>query len=99
MLLSDDHLAVQDAVRTFVQAEIAPHAAAWDKSHEFPAAALRGLAALGCYGVAVPAEWGGAGLDYLALSVILEEVAAGDGASSTVVSVNNCPVCSILMAF
>ncbi|WP_425261793.1 acyl-CoA dehydrogenase family protein [Rubrivivax sp. RP6-9] len=99
MLLSDDHRAVQDAVRTYVQDQIAPQAAAWDKSHTFPAEALRGLAALGCYGVAVPAEWGGAGLDYLALAVILEEVAAGDGATSTVVSVNNCPVCSILMAF
>jgi len=60
---------------------------------------LRGLAELGCYGVAVPADDGGAGLDYLALAIILEEVAAGDGATSTVVSVNNCPVCSILMAF
>ncbi|MBC7941334.1 MAG: acyl-CoA dehydrogenase family protein [Chitinophagaceae bacterium] len=99
MLLSEDHLAVQDAVRNFVQAEVAPHAAAWDKSHEFPRAALRGLADLGCYGVAVPEKWGGAGLDYLALAVILEEIAAGDGATSTVVSVNNCPVCSILMAF
>jgi alkylation response protein AidB-like acyl-CoA dehydrogenase len=99
MLLSDDHLAVQEAVRSFVQAEVAPHAAAWDKRHEFPKAALRGLADLGCYGVAVPTEWDGAGLDYLALSVILEEIAAGDGASSTIVSVNNCPVCSILMAF
>jgi alkylation response protein AidB-like acyl-CoA dehydrogenase len=99
MLLSEDHLAVQEAVRSFVQAEVAPHAAAWDKSHEFPRTALRGLADLGCYGVAVPTEWEGAGLDYLALSVILEEIAAGDGATSTVVSVNNCPVCSILMAF
>jgi alkylation response protein AidB-like acyl-CoA dehydrogenase len=99
MLLSEDHLAVQEAVRSFVQAEVAPHAAAWDKRHEFPKAALRGLADLGCYGVAVPTEWEGAGLDYLALSVILEEIAAGDGATSTIVSVNNCPVCSILMAF
>jgi hypothetical protein len=99
MLLPADHLAVQDAVRTFVQAEIAPFAAAWDKSHEFPRAPLRGLAALGCYGVAVPAEHDGAGLDHLALAVILEEIAAGDGATSTIVSVNNCPVCSILMAF
>ena len=99
MLLSDDHLAVQDAVRQYVQAEIAPHAAAWDKSHQFPAAQLKGLAALGCYGVAVPTEWDGAGLDYLALALILEEIGAGDGATSTVVSVNNCPVCSILMAF
>ena len=99
MLLPEDHLAVQDAIRAFVQAEIAPHAAAWDKNHHFPADQLKGLAALGCYGVAVPTEWDGAGLDYLALAVILEEIAAGDGGTSTVVSVNNCPVCSILMAF
>ncbi|WP_341893155.1 acyl-CoA dehydrogenase family protein [Variovorax sp. YR752] len=99
MLLSDDHLAVQDAVRSFVQEQIAPHAARWDKEHHFPAIELQGLAALGCYGVAVPEQWGGAGLDYLALAVILEEIAAGDGGTSTVVSVNNCPVCSILMAW
>ena len=99
MLLSEDHQAVQDAVRQYVQAEIAPHAAAWDKSCQFPAAQLRGLAALGCYGVAVPTEYGGAGLDYLALALMLEEIAAGDGATSTIVSVNNCPICSILMAF
>ncbi len=99
MLLSEDHRAVQDAVRAFVQAEIAPHAAAWDRSHHFPKQQLRGLADLGCYGVAVPADDGGAGLDYLALALIIEEIAAGDGATSTVVSVNNCPVCSILMAF
>ena len=99
MLLSEDHRAVQDAVRAFVQQEIAPHAARWDKECHFPAAELKGLAALGCYGIAVPAEWDGAGLDYLALAVILEEIAAGDGATSTVVSVTNCPVCSILMAW
>ena len=99
MLLSEDHRAVQDAVRAYVQDHIAPQAAAWDKSHHFPKAELRGLAELGCYGIAVPTEWGGAGLDYLALAVILEEIAAGDGATSTVVSVNNCPVCSILMAW
>src|SRR5215212_139229 len=99
MLLPDDHRAVQDAVRAYVQAEIAPHAARWDRECLFPAEQLRGLAQLGCYGVAVPAEWDGAGLDYLALSVILEEIAAGDDATSTIVSVNNCPVCSILMAY
>lgn len=99
MLLSEDHRAVQDAVRAYVQDHIAPHAARWDKEHHFPAEELKGLAALGCYGVAVPAEHDGAGLDYLALAVILEEIAAGDGGTSTVVSVNNCPVCSILMAY
>lgn len=99
MLLSDDHRAIQDAIRTYVQEQIAPHAARWDKEHHFPAEQLQGLAALGCYGVAVPTEYDGAGLDYLALAVILEEVAAGDGGTSTVLSVNNCPVCSILMGF
>ena len=99
MQLSEDHRAVQDAVRAYVQDRIAPQAAAWDKNHHFPQAELRGLAELGCYGVAVPTEWDGAGLDYLALAVILEEIAAGDGATSTIVSVNNCPVCSILMAW
>ena len=99
MILSEEHQAVQDAIRAYVQEQIAPQAAAWDKSHHFPAAELKGLAALGCYGVAVPTGYDGAGLDYLALSIIIEEIAAGDGATSTVVSVNNCPVCSILMAF
>ena len=99
MLLSEDHRAVQAAVRAYVQDRIAPKAAEWDRTRHFPKAELAGLAALGCYGVAVPAEWDGAGLDYLALAIILEEIAAGDGATSTVVSVNNCPVCSILMAF
>ncbi|MCV2361881.1 acyl-CoA dehydrogenase family protein [Paucibacter sp. DJ1R-11] len=99
MLLSEDHRAIQDAIRSYVQDQIAPKAAEWDKSHHFPAAELKGLAELGCYGVAVPTEYDGAGLDYLALAIILEEIGAGDGATSTVVSVNNCPVCSILMAF
>jgi alkylation response protein AidB-like acyl-CoA dehydrogenase len=47
----------------------------------------------------VPTEYGGAGLDALALAVMLEEIAAGDGGTSTAVSVNNCPVCSILLAY
>jgi butyryl-CoA dehydrogenase len=99
MILSDDHVAVQDAVRGYVRDRIAPNAAQWDRDSHFPKAELQGLAALGCYGVAVPTEHDGAGLDYLALAVILEEIAAGDGATSTIVSVNNCPVCSILMAW
>ncbi len=99
MLLSEDHRAVQDAVRAYVQDNIAPKAAQWDRDCHFPKDELRGLAELGCYGVAVPTEWDGAGLDYMSLALILEEIAAGDGATSTVVSVNNCPVCSILMAW
>ncbi len=99
MLLSDEQTMTRDAVRAFVDKEIAPHAARWDRESIFPRDALRGLAALGCYGVAIPEHWGGAGLDYLSLALVIEEIAAGDGATSTVVSVNNCPVCSILAAW
>ena len=99
MILNDELTMVRDAVRAFVAGEIVPHAARWDRESTFPKEALAGLAALGCYGVAVPERWRGAGLGYLALAVILEEIAAGDGATSTIVSVNNCPVCSILMAY
>jgi len=99
MILNEDQTMIRDAVRAFVREQVAPNAAAWDRDCTFPADALKGLAALGCYGVAVPEQWGGAGLDYRSLAIVLEEIAAGDGATSTVVSVNNCPVCSILMAF
>ena len=99
MILSDELSQIRDAVRTYVAEQITPHAARWDRERQFPAQALRGLAALGCYGIAVPESLGGAGLNYSALAVIIEEIAAGDGATSTVISVNNCPVCSILMAY
>ena len=99
MLLDDDHRMIRDAVRDFVHAEIAPHAARWARESRFPREALQGLAQLGCLGVAVPTAWDGAGLDYLALALAIEEIAAGDGATSTIVSVNNCPVCSILTAW
>ncbi|WP_042299341.1 acyl-CoA dehydrogenase family protein [Paraburkholderia kururiensis] len=99
MLLDEDHLMVRDAVRAFVREEVAPHAATWDRERVFPAQVHRQLAQLGAYGVMVPPAYGGAGLDALALAVMLEEIAAGDGGTSTAISVNNCPVCSILLAY
>jgi butyryl-CoA dehydrogenase len=99
MLLTEDRRMVRDSVRAYVREQIAPHAASWDKTHTFPTQALKGLAELGCYGVAVPDEYGGAGMDYISLAIILEEIAAGDGGTSTIISVNNCPVCSIMMAW
>ena len=99
MVLDQDHLMVRDALRTFVRDAIAPHAAAWDRDRTFPKDVHRQLAELGAYGVLVPETYGGAGMDALALAVILEEIAAGDGGTSTAVSVNNCPVCSILLTY
>ena len=99
MQLTSEHEMIRDAVRSFVQERITPNAARWDKEHHFPAEELKELAAMGAYGVAVPEELGGAGMDYLSLALVLEEIAAGDGGTSTVVSVNNCPVCSIGMMY
>ncbi|MBP0588773.1 acyl-CoA dehydrogenase family protein [Paraburkholderia sp. LEh10] len=99
MLLDQDHLMIRDAVRTFVREAVTPNAAQWDRDRTFPADVHRQLAELGAYGVLVPEEYGGAGLDALALAVILEEIAAGDGGTSTAISVNNCPVCSILLTY
>ena len=99
MLLTPDQEMIRDAVRAFAQAELWPHAARWDKEHSFPHDAHQGLAALGAYGICVPEEHGGAGLDYLTLALVLEEIAAGDGGTSTAISVTNCPVNAILMRY
>jgi len=99
MLLIQDQEMIRDAVRNFAQQELWPHAARWDKEHFFPKEAHQGLAALGAYGICVPEEWGGAALDYLTLALVLEEIAAGDGGTSTAISVTNCPVNAILLRY
>ena len=99
MILTDEHQMIRDALRSFSQERLAPNAARWDKDHHFPKDELKELAALGAFGVAVPEHLGGAGLDYVSLALVLEEIAAGDGGTSTIISVNNCPVCSIAMMY
>jgi butyryl-CoA dehydrogenase len=99
MLLTPDQEMIRDAVRAFAQEQLWPNAARWDKEHHFPREAHRGLAALGAYGICVPEQYGGAGLDYLTLALVLEEIAAGDGGTSTAISVTNCPVNAILMRY
>jgi hypothetical protein len=99
MLLTADQEMIRDAVRSFAQEQLWPHAARWDKEHHFPREAHRGLAALGAYGICVPEEFGGSDLDYVTLALVLEEIAAGDGGTSTAISVTNCPVNAILMRY
>ena len=99
MLLTPDQEMIREAVRDFAQRELWPHAAAWDKQHHFPKDVHKGLAELGAYGICVPEALGGAGLDYVTMALVLEEIAAGDGGTSTVISVTNCPVNAILMMY
>src|SRR3954465_7352123 len=99
MLLTQDQEMIRDAVRDFARRELWPNAPRWDREKTFPREAHRGLAALGAYGICVPEQYGGAGLDYVTLALVLEEIAAGDGGTSTAISVTNCPVNAILMRY
>ena len=99
MLLTQDQQMIREAVRAFAQEQLWPNAAKWDKEHSFPKEAHKGLAELGAYGICVPEEYGGAGLDYVTLALVLEEIAAGDGGTSTAISVTNCPYNAILMKY
>ena len=96
MILNDDQRMIRDTLRDFARERLAPHAADWAKNATFPADALQELAGLGVWGMVVPEEWGGPGLDYVSLAIAIEEIAAGDGATSTIISVQNSLVCGIL---
>ena len=95
MILTQEQEMIRDSMRAFAQERLAPFAAEWDRNHTFPADALKELGELGAMGMCVPEQWGGAGMDYMSLVLTLEEIAAGDGATSTIVSVQNSLACGI----
>jgi hypothetical protein len=99
MLLTPEQEMIRDSVRAFARERLAPFAAEWDRNATFPREALAEMGRMGLMGVCVPERWGGAGLDHVSLAVAMEEVAAGDGACSTMLSVQNSVVCGPLNAF
>jgi len=99
MLLNGEQELVRDTMRAFARDKLAPNAARWDRESHFPREELAALGALGALGMVVAERWGGAAMDYVSLAVALEEIAAGDGATSTIVSVQNSVVCGPLAAF
>lgn len=99
MILTQEQEMIRDSVRAFAQEQIAPFAADWDKHSTFPRKALQGLAELGVLGMVVPEEWDGTGLGYIELGLAIEEIAAADGATSTIVSVQNSLACMILLKY
>ncbi|TXI72346.1 MAG: acyl-CoA dehydrogenase [Dechloromonas sp.] len=99
MILTQEQEMIRDSMRAFAQERLAPFAAEWDRNHTFPAEALKELGELGAMGMVVPEEWGGAGMDYMSLVLTLEEIAAGDGATSTIVSVQNSLACGITQKY
>jgi butyryl-CoA dehydrogenase len=96
MKLTDEQCLIRDSVRDYVQKRIAPHAAEWDKTGHFPAEQLKEMGELGLFGMVIPEQWGGSDTGYVGFALALEEVAAGDGACSTILSVTNSVVCCSL---
>ncbi|MBD0292258.1 MAG: acyl-CoA dehydrogenase family protein [Jiangellaceae bacterium] len=76
--LSSDHETFRKVVREFAEAEIAPHAARWDREHHFPVDVVRAMGDLGVFGLTAPEEYGGAGGDFTSLCVAIEEIGRVD---------------------
>lgn len=98
-MLSQEQQMVRDMARDFARDRLAPGAAERDRTAEPPRDLLREMGALGLMGMGVPEEWDGAGADFVSYVLALEEIAAADGAVSTIMSVNNSPVCAALLRY
>jgi hypothetical protein len=99
MQLTEEQSMIRDMARSFAREQLAPNAAEWDRTHTFPADAVRQMGELGLLGMIVPEEWDGAGADHVSLALALEEIAAGDGACSTIMSVHNSVACMPILKF
>ncbi|WP_313712550.1 acyl-CoA dehydrogenase [Pseudomonas sp.] len=99
MLVTDEQQQIADAVRAFAQERLKPFAEQWDKEHRFPKEAIEEMAELGLFGMLVPERWGGSDTGYVAYALALEEIAAGDGACSTIMSVHNSVGCVPILRF
>ena len=97
--LADHQLLIRDTVRQFMETEIRPHVRDWERTDHFPLDAIQKLGALGCCGMLMPEEWGGAGLDTVSYVLMLEEVARVHAAMSTALSVTNSAVQVPLLAY
>jgi butyryl-CoA dehydrogenase len=99
MRLTDEQLLLRDTAREFARNELAPYSAEWDREARFPKEALAELGKLGFMGMLVPPEYGGAGADHVGYALALEEIAAGDGAVSTILSVHNSVGCMPVLRY
>jgi hypothetical protein len=98
MILTEQQEMVRESAARFAEQRLAPNSRAWEVAGEVELSALREMGELGFMGMTVPEAYHGAGLDYVSYALALIEIAAGDGAVSTIMSVNNAPVCAILQS-
>jgi alkylation response protein AidB-like acyl-CoA dehydrogenase len=99
MQLTEEQRLIRDTARQFAREQLAPHAAVWDRESRFPREAVAAMGELGFLGMLVPPEWDGAGTDHVSYALALMEVAAGDGACSTIMSVHNSVGCMPILKF
>jgi len=97
--LTEEHEMIRQTARDFAQNEIAPIAADYDESGEFPFETIKKMGEMGFMGIEVPEEYGGAGMDTLAYVLALEEVCKADAAHGTIMSVNNSLFCFGILKF
>jgi alkylation response protein AidB-like acyl-CoA dehydrogenase len=99
MILNEQQTMIRDMARQFAQERLAPNAARWDRESHFPMEEIREMGRLGLMGMNVPVEWGGAGADYVSTALALEEIAAGDAGTATVMSGHNSVGCMPIATF
>ncbi len=99
MVLDEQQTMIRNTARQFARQRLAPHAARWDRESHFPMEEIREMGRLGLMGINVPVEWGGAGADQVSTALALEEIAAGDAATSTVMSGHNSVGCMPIVNF
>ena len=99
MKLTDEQRMLRDVARDFARARLAPFAAEWDREERFPAEAVAELGKLGFMGMLVPETYGGAGADHIGYALVMEEIAAGEGAVATILSVQNSVGCMPVLQY
>jgi len=97
--LSEEQRLLRDTCREFADRELKPNAKKWDRAHQYPREAVQKAFELGLAGVAVPEEWGGAGMDNIAYALAIEEISRGDASVGVTLSVNNSLYCDPVMKF
>ena len=89
MILSDTQIAVSEAIRAFARERLAPHSSEWAANAAYPPALFEEVGAMGLFGMIAPERYGGAASDYVSYALALMEIAAADGALSTIISIQN----------
>lgn len=99
MILNEDQRQIRDMARQFASERVRPFAAEWDRAHQYPKQAVQEMGELGFFGMSLPEAWGGSEVDTVSYALALEEIAAGDGALSTIMSVHCSIGCGGILSF